>query len=107
MYSQNILQFFCEFTFIFAAGMGELGGGGGQIDGIDGRWRGPRLATSPPDFDGSDAGVMGELTPHPLLATISGKIYYFSGKRGTFIAVCNKVGQIAFLRKPTVVHQFR
>jgi hypothetical protein len=65
--------FFRQFSFIFAVGMGELGGGGG----IDGMCRGPRLATSPPDFDGSDVGVMGEPTPHPLLATISGKIYIF------------------------------
>ncbi|KAJ7351210.1 hypothetical protein DFH08DRAFT_805943 [Mycena albidolilacea] len=43
----------------------ELGEGGGQIDGIDGRWRGPRLAASVQNFDGSNAGVMGEPTPRP------------------------------------------
>ncbi|KAJ7856051.1 hypothetical protein B0H14DRAFT_2579005 [Mycena olivaceomarginata] len=79
-----MLQFFREFILIFAAGMGELGGGGGGFDGIDGKWRGPRLATSPPDFDGSDAGVMGEPTPRPPLPTISVSGIVYSSRKSMY-----------------------
>ncbi|KAJ7899251.1 hypothetical protein B0H14DRAFT_2556818 [Mycena olivaceomarginata] len=68
-------DFFVNLPPFFAVGTSEWGEGSRDFDGIDGRWRGLRLAALPPDFDGSDAGVMGEPTPCPLLATISGNIY--------------------------------
>jgi hypothetical protein len=65
--------FFREFTFIFAAGAGKLGGAAGTLMGLMGCVGEMSLR----NFDGSNAGVMGEPTPCPLLATISGKFYLF------------------------------
>ncbi|KAJ7734304.1 hypothetical protein B0H14DRAFT_2639443 [Mycena olivaceomarginata] len=66
-------DFFGDFTGIFAGGTNKLGGRVAVLMALMGSVGRERLATSPPDFDGSDGGLMGLRVLRPPLATFGGE----------------------------------